>query len=80
MGDLRALPDPREPEPDIVKGAERLLELAKSGQIESVGWAVSYRDGSTGTLYGSARTWDLARLIGAVEHLKFRLMRRFEGE
>lgn len=46
---LNGAPVPRagEPRPEVVERLERLLEMARSGEIQGVGAAVLYRDDST---------------------------------
>jgi hypothetical protein len=58
--------------PDV---ADRLTELCKAveeDKVSSVGIAVVYRDGSTGTCWSTPPSYGL--LIAAVAHLQFRLL------
>lgn len=67
-----------EPHPDIVAAAERLLTRAKSGDIVSMAVAIESRDGGTMTMYCRSDKFDMARLMGAVEYLKYRLLQLYD--
>jgi hypothetical protein len=58
--------------PDVI---ERLTELTKAiekDEVSSIGIAVVYRDGSTGTCWSTPPSYGL--LIAAVAHLQHRLL------
>lgn len=69
---LTVLPNRQEPDPDFVKRMERLLELAKSGELQSFHGAGTYRNGDILTASGpSENIWSD---IGALEILKARIL------
>lgn len=69
---LTVLPDPRAPDPSFVKRMERLLELAKSGELQSFHGAGTFRNGDVLTSSGpSENIWCD---VGALELLKARIL------
>lgn len=58
---------------DVIAKLEEALDFARKGQISSVGLAVVYRDGSTGTSWSQAPSVGL--LIAAATRLQHRLLR-----
>lgn len=59
--------DPRESREDVIEVAERLLDMAKSGEINGLFCVVRYHDESTGLFRRGVQTW---ALLGRIEQLK----------
>lgn len=58
---------------DAAARLEEALEQVRNGAVSSVGLALVYRDGSTGTCWSEAPS--IGTLIGAVARLQHRLLK-----
>lgn len=66
------LADPREPDPEVVKFAERMLEMARSGEMRAISAAWENADLSIGyKRAGPACT----KLVGAIGRLQFEVIK-----
>lgn len=62
-----------EPRPDVIRELEWLLEAARSGEVQAVAVAFTYRDGlGNGVIAGMAARSNV--LVGALERAKHRLI------
>ena len=62
---------------DVVLAIERLLEQAKSGDIDGLTYAVSYTDGASSFQSAGVASHSL---IGAIDRAKYRLLAGFEHD
>lgn len=68
----------KEPDKDMVEMAEEFLAHVKSGRVIMLAVAAVERDGSTFSGYSKATGKNLASLIGAVEYVKMRIVRKHD--
>lgn len=67
-----------EPDPDLLKKAEKLIELVRGGEITGMAFVVTFSDGAVGTLYDHTETGSLFALLGGVDYLHRRVMAKVE--
>jgi hypothetical protein len=60
-----------EPDPSLIGEIERLLELARSGEMQGIAGAFIYRDGGSAAFAGG---WRTRSLVGALEMQKVHLI------
>lgn len=64
------------PRDDLVEELERLIEAARSGEIQGIAGAILYRDGATSVV--AAGLCNSRGVIGGLEVVKFRLIAQKE--
>ena len=72
------LPNPGEPHPELVERLEKLLEMARSGELTGMAFVYQYRD--EGFSWGCAGTFARAKIVGALHAIAFDLTRRLVDE
>lgn len=65
---------PGEPQPDLIARLERMLEMARAGEISGGAFVYEFRD--EGYSCGYAGSFNRPRIIGGLEELKFILVRK----
>lgn len=68
------LPTPGEPEPGVVRLAEKLAEMARSGEIVGLGAVVVHSDEGTSNFHEGVSTMGQ---LGSLEMLRDRILDRF---
>jgi hypothetical protein len=77
---LRLLENENAPDPELVETLEEILGQAKRGEILSIAFAAEIRGRCIGTFFRRGPDGDFARMIGALERIKSRLIRQYEQE
>jgi hypothetical protein len=67
--------DPREPDPEVIKAARDLLELAENGEINGFAASLSFHDHSTGDLYEGVLGM---AMVGRLVWLQMQILKEFE--
>lgn len=68
---------PGEPVPEVIEALEKLLDMARSGQLAGISYVVVWSDECVGSVAKGTRT---RSMIGELEILKVGLVRGFTEE
>lgn len=81
FGGGNILPSPRNPDEDVIRHLEWMLERARAGEITQATTAYSYADGATGWCSKGSNKPALRRaMIGALADAQFCLLRAGEDD
>lgn len=69
--EINCTPEPNEA---VIRGLERLLEDARSGELQGVAYVLTWRDGASGSGYALPTLGHGVRAIGEMEWLKQRIL------